>query len=46
MPVELFGHYLDVHTLKALITPKRAAGWPKDLLVLPELETLGEATED
>lgn len=46
MPVQLFGHDFDVLTLEALIVSKRAAGRVKDLLVLPELEALGEATED
>jgi hypothetical protein len=46
MPVELFGHDFDVLTLEALITSKRTAGRPKDLLVLPELEALREATEE
>lgn len=44
--VELFGATLDVLTLEALIASKRAAGRPKDLLVLPELEALLEATEE
>lgn len=46
MPVELFGAIFDVLTLDALIVSKRAAGRPKDLLVLPELEALREAAED
>lgn len=46
MPVELFGHDFNVLTLEALIASKRAAGRPKDLLVLPELEALREATEE
>lgn len=46
MPVELFGRNFDVLTLEALIVSKRAAGRPKDLLVLPELEALREAMED
>lgn len=45
-PVELFGTSFDVLTLEALIISKRAAGRPKDLLVLPELEALREATEE
>lgn len=44
--VELFGASFDVLTLDALIASKRAAGRPKDLLVLPELEALREATEE
>lgn len=45
-PVELFGTSFDVLTLEALIASKRAAGRPKDLMVLPELEALREATEE
>jgi hypothetical protein len=45
-PAELFGMTFDVLTLEALIVSKRTAGRPKDLLVLPELEALLEATED
>jgi len=45
-PVELFGTNFDVLTLEALIVSKRAAGRPKDLQVLPELEALREATEE
>lgn len=45
MPVELFGHSFAVLTLDALIASKKAAGRPKDLQVLPELEALREATE-
>jgi hypothetical protein len=44
--VELFGATFSVLTLDALIVSKRAAGRPKDLIVLPELEALREATED
>jgi predicted nucleotidyltransferase len=44
-PVELFGTSFDVLTLEALIISKRAAGRPKDIQVLPELEALREATE-
>ena len=44
--VELFGATFDVLTLDALIASKRAAGRPKDLMVLPELEALREATEE
>lgn len=46
MPVELFGRPYAVLTLDALIASKRAAGRPKDLQVLPELEALREATEE
>jgi len=45
-PVELFGRTFAVLTLDALIASKKAAGRPKDLLVLPELEALREATEE
>lgn len=45
-PVELFGSSFDVLTLEALIISKRAAGRPKDIQVLPELEALREATEE
>ncbi len=44
--VELFGATFAVLTLDALIASKRAAGRPKDLLVLPELEALREAAEE
>lgn len=46
MPVELFMRTYAVLTLDALIASKRAAGRPKDLQVLPELEALQEATEE
>lgn len=45
MMVELFGHDYSVLTLDALIISKRAAGRPKDLQVLPELEALREIDE-
>ncbi|MDQ3802331.1 MAG: nucleotidyltransferase [Acidobacteriota bacterium] len=45
LPVELFGREYAVLTLDALIASKRAAGRPKDLQALPELEALREATE-
>jgi hypothetical protein len=38
----LFGIECRVLSLDALIIAKRAAGRPKDLLVLPELEALRE----
>jgi hypothetical protein len=41
-PVELFERTFNVLTLDALITSKIAAGRPKDLQVLPELEALRE----
>lgn len=39
----LYGFEVRVLTLDGLIKAKRAAGRPKDLLVLPELEALQEA---
>jgi hypothetical protein len=44
--VELFGATFRVLNLDALIASKRAAGRPKDLMVLPELEALREANEE
>lgn len=41
----LYGVACQVLTLDALITAKRAAGRPKDLLVLPELEALREVSQ-
>lgn len=46
MSVELFGRQYAVLTLDALIASKRAAGRPKDLQVLPELEALREASKE
>jgi hypothetical protein len=46
MQVELFGRTYSVLTLDALIASKRAAGRPKDLQALSELEALREATEE
>ena len=43
--MSLFGLQCRVLSLDALIIAKRAAGRPKDLLVLPELEALREVTE-
>ncbi|MEP7336352.1 MAG: nucleotidyltransferase [Acidobacteriota bacterium] len=43
MTGELFGHELQVISLTHLIAAKRAAGRPKDLLVLPELEAILES---
>ena len=40
--VTLYGHEIRILSLDALIEAKRAAGRPKDLLVLPELEALRE----
>jgi hypothetical protein len=39
---QLFGHQFAVLSLDKLIASKRAAGRPKDLLVLPELEAIYE----
>jgi hypothetical protein len=39
---ELFGYRVRTLSLEALIQAKRAAGRPKDLLVIPELEALLE----
>ena len=43
--VEAFGRTVQALDLPALITAKRAAGRDKDLLLLPELESLLEARE-
>lgn len=44
--VELFGVECAVLSLDKLIEAKRAAGRPKDLLILPELEALREALDE
>ena len=44
--VSLFGAECLVLSLDKLIEAKRAAGRPKDKLVLPELEALREAAQD
>ena len=41
--VELFGYQFAVIDIGKLIVAKRAAGRPKDLLALPELEAIQEA---
>src|SRR5215212_11532447 len=41
--VELFGYQFVVMDIGKLIRAKRAAGRPKDLLALPELEAIQEA---
>lgn len=41
--VELFGYQFAVLDIGKLILAKRAAGRPKDLLALPELEAIQEA---
>jgi hypothetical protein len=43
--VDLFAHRFSVLSLEGLISSKRAAGRPKDLLTLPELEALREGGE-
>jgi hypothetical protein len=43
--VELFGYEFAVMDIGKLIAAKRAAGRPKDLLALPELEAIQEAQE-
>lgn len=40
---ELFGHQFAVIDIGKLIVAKRAAGRPKDLIALPELEAIQEA---
>ena len=44
--VEAFDRAVHALDLRALIRAKKAAGRPKDLLILPELEGLLEAGED
>ena len=44
--VDAFGKQIAILDLPSLIRSKRAAGRPKDLLVLPELESLQEADGD
>ncbi len=41
--IELYGMQVHVASLDALIRSKRAAGRPKDLLSLPELEAIRES---
>jgi hypothetical protein len=41
--VDLFGYRFAVMDIGKLITAKRSAGRPKDLLALPELEAIQEA---
>ncbi len=45
VPWQMFGIRIAVLSLDGLITCKRAAGRPKDLLVIPELEALREASQ-
>ena len=44
--VNAFGRRIRTLNLPALIQAKKAAGRPKDLLILPELEGLWEAGQD
>lgn len=44
--IDAFEHRIPVLDLPALIRSKRAAGRPKDLAAIPELEALLEALED
>jgi len=46
VPMDMFGYRFAVLSLDALIASKRAIGRTKDLLVLPELEALREATRE
>lgn len=43
--VDLFGYPFSVLSLEGLISSKRAAGRPKDLITLPELEALRESSK-
>lgn len=43
MTVALFGYRFAVMDIGKLIIAKRAAGRPKDLVALPELEAIQEA---
>lgn len=43
--ISLYGLEIQILSLEALIAAKRAAGRPKDLLILPELEALREVTD-
>ncbi|MFN2408671.1 MAG: hypothetical protein ABR594_21705 [Pyrinomonadaceae bacterium] len=43
LTVELFGYHFSVIDIGKLIAAKRAAGRPKDLIALPELEAIQEA---
>ncbi len=40
---EFFGHAVQILSLSHLISAKRAAGRPKDLIVIPELEAILES---
>jgi hypothetical protein len=43
LTIELFGYQFKVIDIGKLIEAKRAAGRPKDLIVIPELEAIQEA---
>lgn len=43
---QLFDYYFRVLEIQKLILAKRAAGRPKDMLVLPELEAIQERQKD
>lgn len=45
LKVELFGYSFAVIDIAKLIVAKRAAGRPKDLIALPELEAIRETQE-
>ena len=42
MTYELFGYHFPVINIGKLIIAKRAAGRPKDLILIPELEAIQE----
>jgi hypothetical protein len=44
--IDVFGQPCRILSIEGLIAAKRAAGRPKDLMVLPELEALLELSED
>ena len=45
IPVELFGYHFKLINISKLIDAKRAAGRPKDLISIPELEAIREAQQ-
>jgi hypothetical protein len=45
IPVQLFGYQFKVIEITKLIEAKRAAGRPKDLIAIPELEAIREAQQ-
>ena len=44
--IQAHGHCFWILSLRDVIASKQAVGRPKDLLILPELESLLEAHED